>query len=93
MSVFGNAVAGISPGLAATPQRLLGLPTEGCEPIAFSLLMTSLELRQWELRQQSPTVSPRELYQSVDVMYQALLTYQDQSGGFKLFRYEWFGIY
>ena len=39
VSVFDNAVAGIMPGLAATPQRLLDLTTEDFEPIAFTLLM------------------------------------------------------
>ena len=54
VSVFDNAVAGIMPGLAATPQRFLDLTTEDIGPIAFNLLFTPLELRQWEIKPREP---------------------------------------
>ena len=88
VSVFDNSVAGIVPGLAATPQRLLDLTTEDCEPIAF-IFLTFLELRQWEIRQRSPG-APREPQGALPEHGSYALVpahLRRQKRGLKLFRY------
>lgn len=58
----------------------------GCEPVAFSFLLTVLQMRHWQEMSQEPTLDEREVFRRLALLYQTLLVYQAQDGGFKYYR-------
>ncbi|XP_045107726.1 pregnancy zone protein-like [Portunus trituberculatus] len=87
VSVFGDTVGAVMLSSApATPKALLGLPSAGCEPVAFSFLLTVVQLKYWREMAQEPPLDEKEVFKSLSLLYQTLLVYQNRDGGFKYFR-------
>ncbi|XP_050694367.1 pregnancy zone protein-like [Eriocheir sinensis] len=87
VSVFGDTVGAVLlPSTPATPDKLLGLPTAGCEPVAFSFLLTVVQLRYWREMAQQPPLDEKQVFRQLSLLYQTLLVYQNRDGGFKYFR-------
>ncbi|CAL4120943.1 unnamed protein product, partial [Meganyctiphanes norvegica] len=86
VSVFGDTVTPALSSVPVTAENLLDLPTVGCEPVVFSFLLTVLQLKQWRDLEQQPRMEEREVFSELDLLYQTLLAYQANDGGFKYYR-------
>ncbi|KAK3881350.1 hypothetical protein Pcinc_014206 [Petrolisthes cinctipes] len=86
VSVFGGSVGPVQSTIPPTPTSLLGLPSVGCEPVAFSFLLRVEQLQYWQEVQQEPPMDEKLVFRHLEQLYQTLLVYQNKDGGFKYYR-------